>query len=68
MNFKPHQGYSLRFFSTGIPSDAFYPQGEEIITIFPEVTISHIFNRIDEGFVIIREFPYKHTKNLVCIT
>jgi hypothetical protein len=59
MKFQPHQGYSLRFFSTGIPSDTMDPKGEEIITIFPEVMIPHVFNKIDEGFVIIKEFPPK---------
>jgi hypothetical protein len=57
MNFKPNQGYSLRFFSTGAPSEKTNPQGEEIITIFPEIMIFHVFEEMEEGFVIIREFP-----------
>lgn len=57
MTFKPFQGYNLRFFSTGIPSSEMDPHGEEIITAFPEYMIRHVFDRIDEGFVIIQEVP-----------
>ena len=57
MNFKPNQGYSLKFFSTGTFSENIDPQGEEIITIFPGIMIFHVFEEIEEGFVIIKEFP-----------
>ena len=56
MNFKPNQGYSLRFFSTGnLSDDLVDPQGEEIITTFPAIMINHVFEEIEEGFVIIKE-------------
>jgi hypothetical protein len=67
MNFQSNQGYSLKFFSTGLPSDTMDPQGKEIITLFPEYVIPYVFNQIDEGFVIIKETPYTYTPmNLGC--
>lgn len=56
MNFQPDKEYSLCFFSTGFPSEETNPQGEEIITAFPSIMIFHVFEEMDEGFVIVKEF------------
>jgi hypothetical protein len=57
VQFKKEKMYSLRFFSTNEKTDELHPAGNEIFSTLPEVVIKYVFDRITEGFVIIKEIP-----------
>lgn len=55
MEFVPGKTYGLKFFSTHESKDEVHPSGNEVLSTMPSIFIKFVFDRITEGFVVIRE-------------